>query len=440
MALERKKVPIDAPSAASARTARRRCLDGLLIAALLAFAAFPASGAAKEKEDSAATPPEIRIDSEGFSLRSQDGDFVLHLDGYIQADARIYAGKNDSSLPDTFALRRVRPILAGTLYRYLNFRLMPDFGLGVAIIQDAWVEILPLKGIGFRMGKYKAPVGLERLQTATDLFFAERAFPTLLVPNRDVGAELHGDFFHDAFSWAIGAFNGAADNASLDLDPDHGKEVAGRIFIRPIPKGFFRFLGLGYATTYGKAKGTAATPELATFVSAGQHTFFKYRTGTEAAFIDGKRYRFAPQLYFFTGGFGLLGEYYISTEDVRVGDDTRRLTNKAWQAAGTYVIGGRRRYDGVKPRHSISQGGAGAFEFAARYSELHIDPRTFPTFNDPSHAQRIAREWAVNFGWWPSPSARFMVSFFRTRFVSGVESVPDEVPENAFIVRSQIAW
>jgi phosphate-selective porin OprO/OprP len=38
-----------------------------------------------------------------------------------------------------------------------------------------------------RAGQYKAPVGLERLQSASAIVFLERAFPTELAPNRDRG-------------------------------------------------------------------------------------------------------------------------------------------------------------------------------------------------------------------------------------------------------------
>ncbi|MFO0793874.1 MAG: hypothetical protein U0586_07405 [Candidatus Brocadiaceae bacterium] len=43
-------------------------------------------------------------------------------------------------------------------------------------------------------GKQKAPLILERLQGDNDFTFLERAYPTYLASNRDVGVMLHGEF------------------------------------------------------------------------------------------------------------------------------------------------------------------------------------------------------------------------------------------------------
>ena len=43
-----------------------------------------------------------------------------------------------------------------------------------------------------RAGKFKPPVGLERLQSDDDTNFVERGLPTLLVPQRDIGYQIGG--------------------------------------------------------------------------------------------------------------------------------------------------------------------------------------------------------------------------------------------------------
>ena len=42
---------------------------------------------------------------------------------------------------DTFVLRRVRPILEGTLFKNFDVRLTPDFGGGTTVLQDAYVDL-----------------------------------------------------------------------------------------------------------------------------------------------------------------------------------------------------------------------------------------------------------------------------------------------------------
>jgi len=72
-----------------------------------------------------------------FIFSSPDGDFKLRVGGLIQTDARIFTGGQTG--PDTYLLRRLRPILEGTVYKYFDFRVMPDFGEGKTSVQDAYL-------------------------------------------------------------------------------------------------------------------------------------------------------------------------------------------------------------------------------------------------------------------------------------------------------------
>ena len=122
---------------------------------------------------------------DGLNIRSADNAFSFRLRGYVQSDARFF-GANGPVAPgsSTFLLRRVRPILEATAYKYFGLRLMPDFGNGQIVLYDAYVEAKPTAALNLRVGKFKPPIGLERLQSATDVRFVERGLPTSLVPNR----------------------------------------------------------------------------------------------------------------------------------------------------------------------------------------------------------------------------------------------------------------
>ena len=109
---------------------------------------------AAQTAKSAAT---VSAGTEGFALRSADGDFVLRLRGYAQADGRFYLDNSAHNGVDTFLMRRVRPILEGTVYRDFDFRIMPDFGNGTTVLQDAYVEWHYWPWLKVRAGKYKVP-------------------------------------------------------------------------------------------------------------------------------------------------------------------------------------------------------------------------------------------------------------------------------------------
>ncbi|MFI4945382.1 MAG: hypothetical protein ACHP85_19085, partial [Burkholderiales bacterium] len=59
--------------------------------------------------------PTTSAGPEGFSVQSDSGDYRLQLRGYVQFDGRFFTGDEGALAIDTFTLRRVRPILQGTL-------------------------------------------------------------------------------------------------------------------------------------------------------------------------------------------------------------------------------------------------------------------------------------------------------------------------------------
>lgn len=90
-------------------------------------------GAAEKAKEA----PGVVSGKDGFSLKSADGQFQLKLRGLIHVDARFL--KPDT---DTFLLRRVRPILEGTIYNIFDFRFTPDFGGGAAVIRmPIWIPV-----------------------------------------------------------------------------------------------------------------------------------------------------------------------------------------------------------------------------------------------------------------------------------------------------------
>src|SRR5437764_12427910 len=95
---------------------------------------------------------------EGFQLRSADGDNTLSFHGQIQADGRFYTGEAASGQTDTFLLRRVRPIFSGTLFRFYDFLITPDFGGGTTVLYDAYLEIKAWPVAKLRGGKFQPHV------------------------------------------------------------------------------------------------------------------------------------------------------------------------------------------------------------------------------------------------------------------------------------------
>src|SRR5438445_4581701 len=165
---------------ASFRRNRMRTYQLALIAALVSGGVLPDRTLHAEKtleenvsdvEKKYECHVEVGAGPQGVSLQSTDGAFVLNLQGQVQADGRFYSGSDASAQTDTFLLRRERPILSGTVYRFYEFLITPDFGGRTTILYDAYLDIRPWTLVKLRIGKFKPPVGLERLQADTTLLF-----------------------------------------------------------------------------------------------------------------------------------------------------------------------------------------------------------------------------------------------------------------------------
>lgn len=393
----------------------------------------------------------VRFGHEGFALQIPDGTVRLRIHGYVQADGRAYFDDDAHALPDTFLPRRVRPILDASFFGWLDARIMPDFGAGKAVLQEAYVDLRPFDWLRLRAGKDKVPVGLERLQSARAIRLPERALPTDLVPNRDVGAQLHGRVADGLVDWALGVLNGTVDGADApDVAVHDGKDGAARLFFRPLrPLGVAALaeLGLGLAGTFGEARGTPALPSLPSYKSAGQATFFSYRDDVlapgGATLADGDRWHVAPQLYYAGGPVGVLAEYVLSAQDVVRGDRRATIRAQAWQIQLSLLLtpGDRETYDVVTPQRPLAhrRRGCGAFELVARYDELRVSAAAFPTFADPSRSARRARDFGVAVNWWANPFFRAAVSFDRTDYAGGAPRGA-RAPENVLIGRLQAVF
>lgn len=409
--------------------------------------------AAAEKARSVST---VTIGSGGLAVSSADSNFVLRVRGGLQTDGRFFVG--DSVANDTFLLRRVRPILEGTVFGKFDYRLMADFASGVTqttanngSILDAYINARLWPAFQIQAGKFKEPVGLERLQSWRNLLFVERGFPTQLVPNRDTGVMLHGGFWNNALYYQAGVFNGTQDGGSSDFDASDGdKDFAGRLFVQPFKWTSvepLRGLGLGVAGTIGSHAGAPRA-----YASDGAQRFFTYLTGTGVqpnVVNDGETWRMTPQGYYYWGPFGVLGEYVISSQELRQAGggagagSTATLKNTAWQVAASYFLTGENNsFEPVSPRRSFNPaaGDWGAWELTARVGELTLDNAAFPIFASPAQSATRAFSWGAGLNWHLNRNVKLQFNYVNTDFEGGGANPALAQPEHLVLTRAQFAF
>ena len=413
------------------------------------------------------TTPVVRASpQQGFRIQSADAANVLRVRGVLHFDGRYFPDDVTPETADTWIFRRVRPTLEGTLNGIYDFRFTPDFAGGRTFILDAFVAARLKPWAVVTAGKFKVPVGLERLVSATDLRFIERAFPTSLVPNRDLGLQLGGDIAGGLVNYSVGYFNGVSDGASSDTNtptPDAENDSKGdwaaRVFFQPFVNSenfALRNLGFGIAGTFVDSTGSIATTLLPSYRTPGQQTFFSYRATTAASgttpavngtFADGERLRWTPQAYYSVGSFGVLGEYVTVSQDVTratptAGLQSATLDHTAWHVQlAWFATGEDEQFRGFTPGSvfSLDNHTWGAWELVARYHELDIDDDTFTgganSFANPDSAASKASAWGVGVNWYLNQNYKWSVNYDVTSFDGGAPGGADRPDEKAVFTR-----
>ena len=106
------------------------------------------------------------------------------------------------------------------------------------VLQDAWLDFKPSPKLRVRVGKFKSPVGLERLQSATaiDLRGARLPHRPRAQPRRRCPGPRRARGGR-ASPMPAALFDGAPDGGSVDADLNDGKDLAARVFLSPFKKG-----------------------------------------------------------------------------------------------------------------------------------------------------------------------------------------------------------
>jgi hypothetical protein len=146
-------------------------------------------------------------------------------------------------------------LIEGTVYKFVDFRIMPDFGEGKTVLQDAWADLkyFPQTALRGRQVqdavRHRAPAlghGVELRRT--------RAHRRTWCPNRDLGFELHNSP-DQVWNYSLAVLNGVVDggntNGDLGDQKDFRRESLRQPWFNSDSKTWKGF-GAGLAATYGQ--------------------------------------------------------------------------------------------------------------------------------------------------------------------------------------------
>lgn len=396
----------------------------------------PAAAAAAAQTPAPAQP--VAGFQDGFFIQTANGDNRLLFGMVVQMDGR-FSLDDPTPITNTFSVRRVRPTFSGRVARYFDFKVMPDFGNGTTVLQDAYFDVRFSSKFRVRTGKDKTPIGHELLIGDAYLLFPERALASSLVPNRDIGVAVQGDVAGNKVFYAAGVFNGVPDGTSTttDLDTNNGKDVAGRVVVNPFrnaatPNGALN--GLGFQVGGSTGQETGALPAFRT--SVGQ-TYFSYATGAAAS---GRRTRVTPAVFYYYKAFGGYAEWIRSAQTVSRNAVETDVANQAWEVTASYLLTGETASTGTtRPKNIFDPAHRkwGALQLAARYTALTVDRSAFDAGLAGAGASRDARSLTLAANWYPTSYIKYYATFERTTFGGSAASRPSE---NVILFRTQLAF
>lgn len=220
------------------------------------------------------------------------------------------------------------------------------------------------------IGKQKEPISLERVMGMVYLPMQERsAVSDALLPSRNVGVVLSGTGFDQRMTWAGGAFNDWIESG--DSFNEGASQFIGRVTWLPlITEDESNLLHLGFGLRYSnnhEGFRTATEPEFnnsPVFVDTG---FFS----TESSLT------YNLETYWRKGPFWLGGEYVLSDIDApAVGNPNF----SGFHVTASWILTGEMRgynyksgtFKPIQVSKSVYQGGVGAWEISARWSEVDL--------------------------------------------------------------------
>lgn len=416
--------------------------------------------------------PVFDVGENGFRISSADKKHQLRIRGAVQADGHYFSEDDQHKNTDSFDLKQARVWLEGYVFKNVFYKIMPDFAASGNILPDAYIDYAYDPAVSLLVGKFKPSISLERLQGDSDGTFLERAFPTYLASNRDVGIQLHGAFAKPGYkaetvpgpidaknflTYQLAVDNGAGDDGSPNnsgSDVGDNKEFVGRVFAHPFQHThpWIEGLGVGIAGTTDdptkEALKNQATPIGRTTYLNYSNTFKNSKNVSYAApTADGERHRIYPQAYWYAGPFGFMAEYAVSSQHLTGANKKGKLVNvqqnnKAWQVFTSYVLTGEdNSFGSVKPIRNFSplDGNWGALQLAARWSEMAIDSSTFQLI-DPNLAANHATAWALGVNWYLNPYALIRADYEQVSFQGGAARGGNRPTEQVFATRFQLSF
>jgi phosphate-selective porin OprO/OprP len=369
-------------------------------------------------------------DIAGAFLRSADGSYETRIGGFAQFDFRGY--QEGDHPPNTYAVRRARMRIEGTLNRYFDYRVEGEMADTTSILlRDFYVRIDRSEKARLTFGQFREPFSQEELRPEPSQDFVEKSLVNLLAPARSPGIMLSGIFNRGVFEYQVGSFNGKG----MLRDNNNGTpENALRLRFSPWRNTqAFWLKGFSFGGAFAHGKNIGGT-SLRGQTASRSFTFF-----TPEA-VNGTIIRANAEFTWLLGPAVLRVEYDQTNQDrtglALDGSNLPGVVAKGYMAQFTYLLTGETKSanGSTAPKHALFSNengklGLGAFELKARFDDLLIG-------NGTAKSNR-SQTLYVGSNWYMNRFLKHMLDFGFERFQDPLRS-PRPGERNYFVILSRL--
>ena len=343
------------------------------------------------------------------SLFPLQGEKTIQVGGRLMLDFGFPSG--DSDFDAGTEVRRGRFRMFGDLATNVSYKLEYDWAGGEGSLKDGYLK---LKGLGpgsVTVGHQFEPIGLETQTSSLYITFLERSsLSEVLTPGRNTGFQYNDG--NDHITWGAGWFR---ETDSQGASQDESSAFTGRFVYRPwFQDGGKSLLHLGAAVSVRDVDEDGMGVR---FRQRPEYHLGDRLVNTDFIMSDGMT------LAVFEAGWQegpVHAQFEYAQAEV---DGAGDASFTGWSAQVGYFLTGESRgyktssatWQGVKPASNALDGGMGAWEVAARLSNL-----------DLTESVNVADEMdtiSLGVNWYLNPNARVMLNYI----MSEVGAIEDDI-------------
>ncbi len=372
----------------------------------------------------------------------------LHLDtgGY---DYRPNSGAtNPQQAQNGVLARRARLGVVGTVFGDWDYNLIYDFGGtpdSASFLENAYITYKGIKNLYIEGGYLDVPYTLDESTSSNNITFIERASSNVIATNIASGDNRSAFGFHaNGDWWWVGSYFTGPSSTALHANRAQTGATARGIVV-PINNQTGSLIFGADAQFLFDTGGAAGTNTLASFsdrietrIDPGTNALLNANTFlTNVKGVQVYSGEAAGQI----GSFYAQGEYYDYRINRLVGLPDVHFNGGYGQAS--YVLTGESRkynpvtgaYGSIIPKNNASwqDGGWGAWEIAARYSQIKL--------NDLNVLGGELKNTTLGLNWYVNPNIRFMFNWVHGQVDKNTALNADiGAHYDVYSMRTQVAW